>query len=312
VGRSSTGSPSAGQAELGSLVELSERRSAAPLDGELDPASSSVPNGMTIVTEPGASGVSNFFKIQFIHSLITSNELVDSGVITNPYSSYFDPTEDIDLQLVKVYYYLPPTGYLSKDNAKIPVVAICDAGVQEINKVDNLRHESYRGDVYPHPPRRLKPAKLADFVDTMGTALGGTFVLAIALSEVLVGRGLKRDDYRLCYNTLMNLTLLPLIVCHSRNNFRGLHLCREEFIGDSTHDEFVGKHARNMMSKTSFARPNSYECRLVGKGDLEFFYIYSAKVIAYATHKFYNEKDSSILDLLDRAFSQKGDLGTSR
>lgn len=243
------------------------------------------------------SAINSSYQATFLHSILTAEQFSDIGFVFNPYSEFFDSTEPQDLARVKVYLWMPEPAYFDNPNVTdTTIVAICDAGVLEIDKHLRLLQPAFLKDCYQFTPSRLLPAKRAELIRIIGSVLRGTFVLAAVIPKFLLGAELRKAD--ISYRSILSIVLLPLVVAHHRFGFQQFNLAISD---EGNCQDSVNTFSKNIL-KSAFKTGN-YNISTLNNQSNEYFYLYAARIISWSVSRFYNHHDGNWLTQLTTAFT---------
>jgi hypothetical protein len=248
------------------------------------------------------SGQQTGIQAEFLHSIITARQFANIGAIYNPYTEFFSDGSH-DRKSVKVYLWMPQSSVFEhKEISDTPVVAICDAGILEVEKHVRMLDREFLHDCYKFSPSGLNNVKKRRLIDMIGRVLRGTFVLAAVVPKFLLAPGLQSP--KATYRAILNVVLLPLVAAHKKFEFEHFNLALS---GTGNCDKFVTSIGTTIV-KSGF--DGRFKLSKVDEASDEYFYIYAAQIISWSVTRNYREvleekkKDSEWVELLDKAFTQ--------
>lgn len=237
------------------------------------------------------------YQATFLHSIVTSREFADIGLVFNPYSEFLDRTEESDLERVVVYLCVPEPSYFSKVHLEDTcIVAVCDAGRLEIEKKVAGIDMGFLHNCYEYSPSRLNGEKKLQLMTVIGNVLRGTFVLAAVMPKLLLGAGLANPG--ISYEAILNTVVFPLVMAHSQIGFRRFRLV----VSDVQKYFRIPMTSRGRHIIKAGYQDGRFEVSAIQRDSLEFFYIYAARHISYAVGRYYKSKDERWLLQLGTAF----------
>jgi len=246
--------------------------------------------------EPPLNNTHQKYVTQFLCSVINATELSKVDIIFYHYSQFFDPAINKDIQNLHVYFWLPhPTVFTHRILYDTPVVAICDAGVLEIEKTLTSSDKAFLHTCYSFLPSELNSNKRKHFIELCGKVLRGALVLAPVLPSTFLGAGLQNPNVSYC--AILNLILLPLVSWHSQMSFINFNLIVPSL---GVYNEEIEKTCKHIIKYGYENGRYSVRCILDGKD--ENFYFYAAQFIAWAVSRYMRDKKDAWMRYIQESF----------
>jgi TIR domain len=235
---------------------------------------------------------------KLIYTRVTAEGVLDWDLSPiTPYDDLFDPTDLTGPKpQITLVLYFPDTDYLKSSPLKrfTAVTAICCLKSEQI-AADFLQMTTAQKLDLSKPANATHPADRERIFSAISAALGGTFVVSMAVPAALLKAGRKRPE--ISYQALCNMFLVPLVELHNRLEWRQIHL-RPMSVGSCTPklESLVRTTLREVYPKkggstAEIIGENQPELAILGK---------MARYLAWAVERFYNSNDEKWLAYFER------------
>jgi hypothetical protein len=279
---------------LGEVPAGLETEQVEPLRDMPDDAAS--PNGSQKVelhklesSVPAVRFQKELLPYKLIYTRVTAEGVLDWDLSPiAPYDDFFDPTDAAGRKLnVTVVLFFPHTDYLKTaplNKRFTAVTAVCclepdqiAAALLEILRAKGLDLDKSARDTHPADRERLFAA--------MSAAIGGTFVVSVAVPSALLRAGRKKPE--VSYQALCSMFLGPLVELHRKLEVEAVHL---RLIGVGSCTGKLVALARTTL-KDSYPKKSGSTVEVISDGDCDLSVIGKmARYFAWAVEQLYNEK----------------------
>jgi hypothetical protein len=238
---------------------------------------------------------------KLIYTRVTAEGVLDWDLSPiAPYDDLFDPTDPVGQKpRVTVVLYFPETDYLKSTplNKRLTaVVAICCPKPDQIvaDFLETLRDKGLNLD---KPANAMHPADRERLFTAMSAALGGTFVVSVAVPAALLRAGRKRPE--ICYQALCSMFLGPLLELHRNLEMEEVHL-RLVSVGSCT-PKLVALSKATL--KEIYPKKSGCTVEVISTGEPELAAVGKmARYLAWAVERLYNRDEKKWLAYFERRF----------
>jgi hypothetical protein len=231
---------------------------------------------------------------RLIYTRVTAEGVLDWDLSPiAPYDDFFDPTDSARREpRVTMVLYFPETEYLKSaplNKRFTAVTAICCLKPDQI-ATDLLKMTSVEGLSLDRPANATHPADRERLFTAMSAAIGGTFVVSVAVPAALLRAGRKRPE--ISYQALCSMFLDPLVELHRKLEMEEVHL-RLMGVGSCT-PKLVAL-ARAVL-KESYPKKRGSTVEVISDGESELAVIGKiARYLAWAVERLYNRDEKKWL-----------------
>lgn len=232
--------------------------------------------------------------LSVVHTSKTADGILLSMLPSDPYGLDADSADVPTRANASVTLHCPSARYLSQPLhhlAFTPVAALCLASTGEFVK----RLETHLGqhiELLGHDPVDLRPQERSVVAAAIGLALSSGFTVAIAIPKFALAVG---GNLKLKYQTIANAIVLPLLSAHRSWGATGMHLRvgqRGERDRSLLHIMKSAVRAVFPKGRADFVEdPPDFPCTLAR----------TARFVAWAVGRYYNEKDDRTLRAIQRS-----------
>jgi hypothetical protein len=288
---------------LGEIPAGLETEPVEPLRDSSDAGSS--PNGSHSVElrnlQPSVPAVrlqKGLLPYKLIYTRVTAEGVLDWDLSPiAPYDDFFDPTDAVGrIPFVTLVLYFPETEYLKSAPLKrfTAVTAVCclqpdqiAAALLELSRAEGLSLDKPASATHPADRERLFGA--------MSSAIGGTFVVSVAVPAALLRAGRKRPE--ISYQALCSMFLGPLVELHRKLDMEAVHL---RLIGVGSCTPKLVAMARTAL-KESYPKKSGSTVEVISDGECDLSVIGKmAKYFAWAVERLYNRGEEKWLAYFER------------
>jgi hypothetical protein len=233
-----------------------------------------------------------------IYTRVTAKGVLDWDLSPiAPYDDFFDPTDVARRKpRVTLVLYFPETEYLKSAPLKrfTAVTAVCCLKPDQI-AADLSEIMTDKGLNLERPANSMHPADRERLFTGMSAAIGGTFVVSVAVPAALLRAGRKRPE--ISYQALCSMFLSPLVELHRNIEIEEVHL-RLAGVGSCT-PKLVAL-ARAAL-KESYPKKSGSTVEVISDGEPELAVIGKiARYLAWAVERLYNRDEGKWLTYFER------------
>ncbi|HEX9943962.1 MAG TPA: toll/interleukin-1 receptor domain-containing protein [Thermoanaerobaculia bacterium] len=253
--------------------------------------------------EPERSAVpvsrKNLLRYKLIYTRVTAEGVLDWDLSPiAPYDDFFDPTDSLGQSpRITVVLYFPETEYIKTaplNKRFTAVTAICCLNPDQI-ATDLLEMTTAKGLDLGKPANATHPVDRERIFSAISAAIGGTFVVSVAVPSALLRAGRRRPE--IAYQALCSMFLVPLVEIHKKLEMQEVHL-RLVSVGSCT-PKLVAL-ARAAL-REGYPKKSGSTVEVIGDGQPELTVIGKvARYLAWAVERLYNRNEATWLAYFDR------------
>jgi hypothetical protein len=205
-----------------------------------------------------------------------------------PYDDFFDPTgSGRQTSRITAIFYFPETEYLKSSPPKrfTSVTAICCPHPDQIAS-SFLETARAAGIALGEKPNGMHPSDRERLFSAMAAALGGTFVVSVAVPAALLWAGQKKPE--ITYRALCGMFLLPIIELHRTLKIEELHIHLTK-VGSCTEKL---KHLVQEILRGIYPKKGRASVELIEDNTALAVLAYMAQCIAWSVERLYKQPEA--------------------